>query len=244
MKREFLFGVHPVVSAIEAGVEFNELLIAKNKRVKAIEDFLQKNEDKKSLVIYKNLSEIEKLFPNSQGIVMFVKKFKYSDEEETVLNAIKYKKVLLAFSGIMDVRNIGAVARTSLASGIVGGIILPKHRSLDITPAAIKASTGSLLNIPVVRVTNLRYFAKELQKKGVNVIGVEKRGSVRYDVFKYQLPICCVFGSESKSLSDVFLRDLDQNVYIPMPNNFNSLNLSVASGILLYEILRQKNFEI
>ncbi|WP_448589487.1 TrmH family RNA methyltransferase [Thermodesulfobium sp.] len=244
MKREFLFGVHPVVSAIEAGVEFNELLIAKNKRVKAIEDFLQKNEDKKSLVIYKNLSEIEKLFPNSQGIVMFVKKFKYSDEEETVLNAIKYKKVLLAFSGIMDVRNIGAVARTSLASGIVGGIILPKHRSLDITPAAIKASTGSLLNIPVVRVTNLRYFAKELQKKGVNVIGVEKRGSVRYDVFKYQLPICCVFGSESKSLSDVFLRDLDQSVYIPMPNNFNSLNLSVASGILLYEILRQKNFEI
>ncbi|AWB10074.1 23S rRNA (guanosine-2'-O)-methyltransferase [Thermodesulfobium acidiphilum] len=244
MKSDLVIGVHPVINAIKEGIEFRELLIARNKRLPFIEEFLEKNKDKRSLVIYKNLSEIERLFPNSQGIVMFIKRFEYADEEETVLNAIKSKKVLLAFSGIMDVRNIGAVARTAQASGLVGGIILPKHRSLDITPAAIKASTGSLLNIPVVRLSNLRYFVKDLKKRGVNVIGVEKKGSIRYDMLKYDLPICCVFGSESKSLSDVFLRDLDQSVYIPMASDFNSLNLSVASSILLYEIFRQKNFEL
>jgi 23S rRNA (guanosine2251-2'-O)-methyltransferase len=195
-------------------------------------------------VVYKTLPEIEKLFPNSQGIVMFTKEFSYSDEEDVILNAIKHKKILLAFSGIMDVRNIGAVARTAQASGLVGGIILPKHRSLDVTPAAIKASTGSLLKIPVVRVSNLRYFSQNLQKRGFAVIGVEKRGTTRYDQFNYELPVCCVFGSESKALSDVFLKDLDQTVYIPMSNDFNSLNLSVASGILLYEILKQRNFEL
>ncbi|AEE14371.1 RNA methyltransferase, TrmH family, group 3 [Thermodesulfobium narugense DSM 14796] len=244
MRKDFVIGIHPVINAIKEGIEFKQLLIARNKKLPFIEEFLQKNKDKRSLVVYKNLSEIERLFPNSQGIVMFIKRFEYADEEETVLNVIKSKKVLLAFSGIMDVRNIGAVARTAQASGLVGGIILPKHRSLDITPAAIKASTGSLLSIPVVRLSNLRYFVKDLKRRGVSVIGVEKRGSVRYDMLKYDLPICCVFGSESKSLSDVFLRDLDQNVYIPMSNDFNSLNLSVASSILLYEIFRQKNFEL
>lgn len=244
MKKEFIFGIHPVVSAIKEGIEFSELLIAKNKKIPFIEEFLQKNDDKRALVTYKAFSEIEKLFPNSQGIVMFTREFSYSDEEDVVLNAIKQKKVLLAFSGIMDVRNVGAVARTAQASGLVGGIILPKHRSLDITPAAIKASTGSLLNIPVVRVSNLRYFSKDLQKRGFAVVGVEKRGATRYDQFKYELPVCCIFGSESKALSDVFLKDLDQTVYIPMSNDFNSLNLSVASGILLYEILKQMNFEL
>jgi 23S rRNA (guanosine2251-2'-O)-methyltransferase len=147
--------------------------------------------------------------------------------------------LLLALDSIQDPHNLGAIIRSAVAAG-VNGIILPKDRSASITGTVIKVSAGAVFHIAICTVTNLVNSFKVLKEKGIWVFGAAKDASQPiYDV-DLTVPACLVVGSEGKGLRPLVANHCDQNIAIPMQSGLDSLNVSVAAGIILFEVVRQR----
>ena len=147
---------------------------------------------------------------------------------------------VVALDGITDVRNFGAIARTCECSG-VDAIIIPEKNSVSVNADAVKTSAGALLHIPVVRVKNLNKAIKQLKESGLMIVGATEKGSKNYTTFDYTVPTAIVMGAEDTGISNENLRECDYLAAIPMFGQINSLNVSVAAGILIYEVVRQRS---
>lgn len=166
----------------------------------------------------------------NQGVVIDLE-FKYADESE-----IKGDLVVL-LDHINDPHNLGAIARTAVAAG-AGAIVIPKDRSVDVTPSAVKVSAGALLRIPVVKVTNLPRTIDNLKKKGYWIYGADMKGTSVYEE-DFQPPVALVFGNEGEGLSRLVKQKCDQLIAVPMYSDIDSLNVSVSAGIIMFEIARK-----
>jgi 23S rRNA (guanosine2251-2'-O)-methyltransferase len=138
-----------------------------------------------------------------------------------------------------DPHNLGAIIRTSEAAG-VSGIILPKDRSVSVNSTVIKTSTGSIDNIPVSMVTNLNQTIQDLKKNGFWIVGTDMENSIDYREIDYSGKIALVIGNEGSGISRMIRNSCDFIAKIPMYGKVNSLNASVACGIMIYEVIRQK----
>jgi 23S rRNA (guanosine2251-2'-O)-methyltransferase len=147
--------------------------------------------------------------------------------------------LVLLLDGVEDPRNLGAIVRTAEAVG-VHGIILPRHRAVGLTGTVVKASAGALEHLPVARVVNLSRTMEELKREGLWMVGLEPTAPQPYTELDYKGPIGVVVGGEGRGIREGLLRHCDHLVSIPMKGRVESLNVSVAVGILLYEILRQR----
>lgn len=171
-----------------------------------------------------------------QGIVCKVK-----DIQTVGLNQIVGKnQLIVALDGIQDPHNVGAILRTCDCTG-VSGLILTKHKSAGLTPAAIKASTGAAYTVPVSIVNNLSNALKQLKKEGYWIVGSDMDHACDYREGIYDVPICLVIGSEGKGISPLVKKQCDYMVSLPMEGKMSSLNASVACAVLLYEIHSQRN---
>ncbi|KUK01944.1 MAG: RNA methyltransferase, TrmH family, group 3 [Thermotoga sp. 50_1627] len=166
----------------------------------------------------------------NQGVVIDLE-FKYADEAE-----IKGDLVVL-LDHINDPHNLGAITRTAVAAG-AGAIVIPKDRSVDVTPSAVKVSAGALLRIPVVKVTNLPRTIDNLKKKGYWIYGADMKGTSVYEE-DFQPPVALVFGNEGEGLSRLVKQKCDQLIAVPMYSDIDSLNVSVSAGIIMFEIARK-----
>ncbi len=146
---------------------------------------------------------------------------------------------LLILDGIEDPHNFGAILRTAEAAG-VDAIIIRKRRQVQINETVKKVSTGAADLVPIVRVPNIAEAISRLKEKEIVVIGVEIDGTKVYNEPDYKVPVAIVIGSEGKGLSHLVKQRCDQVVNIPMQGKINSLNASVATGIILFEVLRQR----
>lgn len=171
-----------------------------------------------------------------QGIACKVK-----DIQTVGLNQIVGKnQLIVALDGIQDPHNVGAILRTCDCTG-VSGLILTKHKSAGLTPAAIKASTGAAYTVPVSIVNNLSNALKQLKKEGYWIVGSDMDHARDYRDGIYDVPICLVIGSEGKGISPLVKKQCDYMVSLPMEGKMSSLNASVACAVLLYEIHSQRN---
>ncbi|MFA5602538.1 MAG: 23S rRNA (guanosine(2251)-2'-O)-methyltransferase RlmB [Bacilli bacterium] len=223
-----------------------ELLNSDKKIHKAyvLKDFNDKDliialENKNIVINYVDKNELDQLERgNHQGIIVSIPDFEYTSLEQLLENR-KERSIYVMLDHLEDPHNFGAIIRTCEAAG-VDGIIIPKDRSVEVNSTVMKVSSGAASHAPICMVTNLNATIKVLKKKDIWVIGTDMYDSVDYRTIDYNIPICLVIGGEGKGMSRLVNESCDIIVRIPMEGKVNSLNASVAAGIMIYEIKRNR----
>ncbi len=188
-------------------------------------------------VLYRSKKELDQLANGvHQGIILDVEDFSYTDYHQFIDNENSFVVIL---DHLEDPHNLGAIIRTSEAAG-VDGIIIPKDRGVTVNATVIKTSTGAIDNIPISLVTNLNQTIQDLKKNGFWIIGTNMEDSTDYRNLDYSGKIALVIGNEGNGLSRMVRESCDFIARIPMYGKVNSLNASVAAGIMIYEVVRQK----
>ena len=172
---------------------------------------------------------------NHQGIILDIDDFKYSSLEDVLSNIKNEYPLLVMLDHLEDPHNLGAIIRTSEALG-VDGIIIPNKRSISVNGTVIKTSAGAISNIPIIEVSNLVNTMNILKKKGFWFVGTDMNGE-DYSTLDYKMPLCLVIGSEGSGMSNLVRKTCDYIVSIPMKGKVNSLNASVASAIVISNVI-------
>ncbi len=241
-KENIIFGVRPVIEAINAGKEIDKLYIQRDIKGSGLSEL--RNAVKKAKIAFSHVP-IQKINKhtsgNHQGVLAFISAIELSDIEKIVPMLFDQGKtpLILVLDKLTDVRNFGAIARTAECAG-VHAILLPKRESAQINADAIKTSAGALHKIPICKVNNLTDGVMFLQASGLKIVGcTEKTEQSVYDV-DYTTPTAIVMGSEENGISNQVLKICDDKTKIPMKGEIASLNVSVAAGIILYEVVKQR----
>ena len=163
--------------------------------------------------------------------------------EDIFDNALKRNEApfLLVLDRIEDPRNLGALIRTGDAAGI-HGVIISKHESSGVTPAVAKAASGAIEYMPIVQVSNLAMMCEKLKKMGVWLFGADEEGEQYWNKADFTLPSAILLGSEGRGLKNILEKKCDFLISIPMRGHVSSLNVAVAGAILMYEVVRQRNW--
>ena len=189
----------------------------------------------------RELDGIEPSLPH-QGVIALVNLTRYNDLQSILakIERSKHNALLVMLDNIQDPRNLGAILRTADAVN-ADAVLIPKNRAAGITPAVHKASAGASTHIPIVRVTNVAHTLDTLKSAGIWVAGAATGdASGPYTDADFTVPLCLVLGSEGKGIRWLVKQKCDYLVYLPMLGKIESLNVSVAAGVLLYEVIRQR----
>ena len=190
-------------------------------------------------ISYLDKKSLDKMVDGShQGVILEIEDYKYLSDKDMLEN-LGDNPFILLLDHIEDPHNFGAIIRTAEAAG-VDYIIIPKNRSVSVNSTVMKTSTGALDNVKIVQVTNLNQTIDKLKKNGVWIVGTDMENSVNYDEIDYTTPTCLIIGSEGFGMSELVKKNSDFIAKIPMYGKINSLNASVAAGIMIYEVVRQR----
>jgi 23S rRNA (guanosine2251-2'-O)-methyltransferase len=170
-----------------------------------------------------------------QGVALMVPAYPYAEVADPLAGDL-----VIALDEVSDPHNLGAVARTALTCG-ASGLVIPRHRSARVTPAAVKTSAGATEHLPVAEVTNLTAFLREAQKAGFWVYGAAGESADSYLNLDLKVKVVLVFGSEGRGLRRLVAETCDQLAALPMSGPVESLNVSVAAAVFLYELRRQRD---
>ena len=242
-ENKYIFGIHAVIEAIEAGKEIDKILIKKDIASSLAEELLRVARENRVVVQKVPVEKINRITrKNHQGVLAFLSAVSYYKLEHLVPQLYASGRVpfVVLLDGITDVRNFGAIARTCDCAG-VDAVIIPERGSVSVGADAIKTSAGALHYLPVCREHSLVWAVKFLKDSGYKVYGASEKAAQSYLAPDYTSPVAIVLGSEEKGISDEVLRLCDGLVSIPECGHINSLNVSVAAGIMIYEVVRQRN---
>ena len=227
----YICGKNVAREYLDSNEKIKRVYLAKNYNDNEI---IKKIEKKNCIVESVEKSVLDKLTKeNHQGIVLCVPDFEYSSIDDFVN---KENALVLILDHIEDPHNFGAIIRTAEAAG-VDGIIIPKNRSVDVTSTVIRTSVGASKYVPIAQITNLNNTIKELKKKGFWVVGTDMDGT-NYDEIDYKGKTCIIIGNEGSGISRLVRENCDFIASIPMNGKINSLNASVAAGIIIYEAVK------
>ena len=241
-KDQYIFGIRAVIEAIQSGKEIDKLLIKKDINGELINELFALIKERHLVVQRVPVEKINRITrKNHQGVVAFLSAVTYYNIAEVVpvLFEEGINPFLIVLDGITDVRNFGAIARTCDCAG-VNAIIIPERNSVSVNADAIKTSAGALNYVPVGREKNLVNVVKFLKSSGYKVVGASEKSSVNYTKVDYTGPVALILGAEDKGISNDLLKLCDEFVSIPEFGNINSLNVSVAGGVMMYEVVRQR----
>ena len=241
-KDQYIFGIRAVIEAIQSGKEIDKLLIKKDINGELINELFALIKERHLVVQRVPVEKINRITrKNHQGVVAFLSAVTYYNIEEVVpvLFEEGINPFLIVLDGITDVRNFGAIARTCDCAG-VNAIIIPERNSVSVNADAIKTSAGALNYVPVCREKNLVNVVKFLKSSGYKVVSASEKSSVNYTKVDYTGPVALILGAEDKGISNDLLKLCDEFVSIPEFGNINSLNVSVAGGVMMYEVVRQR----
>lgn len=243
MKNDSLvFGIRPVLEAIEAGKEIDRILLQKGLRGDLFRELMQTTRQMNIPVQIVPIDRLNRITrKNHQGVVAYMSRISYH-RIETLLPGI-YESgrmpLILVLDHVTDVRNFGAIARTAECSG-VDAVIIPSKGAAAINEDAMKTSAGALNVIPVCRADRLEEAVKFLKDSGLKVVAASEKGSHDYDAEDMNVPLAVIMGAEDTGVSAALLKLSDSLVTIPQAGRIASLNVSVATGIILFEALRQR----
>ncbi|MDD2636125.1 MAG: 23S rRNA (guanosine(2251)-2'-O)-methyltransferase RlmB [Bacteroidales bacterium] len=238
----FIFGIRPVLEAIKSGKEIDKLLVRHQLTGSLVGELMAEVRKQNIKVQYVPTEKIDKISKgNNQGVVAYLSPISYHDTEDIVMSVFEAGQIplLLILDGITDVRNFGAVARTAECLG-ADAIIIPTDNSVSISEDAIKTSAGALYNIPICKENNLVDTILLLQQLGLFVIAAsEKAPELVYEA-DFKQAIAIVVGAEDKGVSSQVLKRVNKVLKVPMSGKTESLNVSVAAGMFIYEAIRQR----
>ena len=248
-RNEFIFGIRAVMEAIEAGKQIDKIFIKKDLSGELATELLELVRRHRIVTQRVPVQRIDKITrKNHQGVVAILSAITYHRLDHLV--PALYEDGVLPFivvlDGITDVRNCGAIARTCECAG-VDAIVIPEHGSVSVQADAVKTSAGALLHMPVCRERNTVSAVRLLKDSGYKVVAVTEKADINYTLTDYTCPVALVMGSEDTGISDEVIKLCDTFVSIPMFGHIGSLNVSVAAGVLMYEVVRQRlqaNLEI
>lgn len=239
---DYIFGIRAVIEAVESGKNIDKVLIRKDLGGDLARELFAKIKEYGVLtqrVPAERLNRITR--KNHQGVIAMVSPVEYQHIENLLPMLYEEGKVpfLLLLDGLTDTRNFGAIGRTADCSG-VNGIIIPERNSVSVTPDAVKTSAGGLFYVPVCRERDLVTAVRYLQDSGVKVVAASEKATQNYTEVDYTVPVAIVMGREDTGISSEVLRLCDELVSIPMLGQIGSLNVSVAAGVMMYEVVRQR----
>jgi len=237
-----IIGRQPLVEAIRSGRAIDKILFQKNisgEIIGEIRQLAKENNIPIQQVPIEKLNGMSR--SNHQGVIALAALIKYLDLQQVIDHVVTEgaTPLFIMLDGITDVRNIGAIARTGVCCG-AQAIIIPDKGVGALNEEAMKASAGGLEKIQVCRVNSLMKAVDTLHLNGIKVFASEMKGSKNVFDSELNSPCCIVMGSEDKGVFPPLLKICDERIKIPMQNNFESLNVSVATGIILYEAMKQR----
>ncbi|MDQ8737763.1 23S rRNA (guanosine(2251)-2'-O)-methyltransferase RlmB [Paenibacillus sp. LHD-38] len=240
---EMIAGKHPVLEALRSGREINKIWIADGAQKTLTQPIVAEAKKFGIVVQFVDKRKLDSLTPGvtHQGVVAQAAAFAYVEVEE-ILERAKQKDELpfiLLLDEIEDPHNLGSILRTAECTG-VHGVIIPKRRSAGLTATVLKTSAGAAEHVPVARVTNLAQTIDKLKEAGVWVAGTDLSATQDVYKMKFDMPLVVVIGNESKGMGRLIKEKCDFLVKLPMLGQLNSLNASVAAGVLMYEVVRQR----
>ena len=237
---QYIYGRNTVKERLNSDEEIEEVYLLDSINDEGILKLLNK---KKVKVIRCSRTRLDKIAKNSfhQGIIAKIKEYKTYDLDDILdENKDNDNALLLILDGVVDPHNVGAILRSSEAIG-VNAIIIPKHNSAPLNSTVAKTSTGAIELVPVCKVSNLTNTIVKLKENGYWIVGAEAKESVDYRQVDYNGKIALVVGSEGYGISRLVLENCDYKVRLPMVGKITSLNVSVASALLLYQIYNSRN---
>jgi len=233
-----LIGIHPVTEALRAGHPLDRVLIAKGSGGPRLQEIIDLSRRSSTPVRFEDRSALDRVAGSAahQGVVALGAAKKYADLEEVAAQA----QLVVVLDGVEDPHNLGAVIRTALAAG-AHGVVIPERRAAGLTDTVARASAGALAHLPIAKVTNLVRTMEELKEAGYWLVGLDEEGDKNYTEVDYTSPVGIVLGSEGKGLHELTRKRCDFVVKLPTTGPVKSLNVSVAAGVVLFEVLRQRH---
>lgn len=244
-KTDYVYGLRAVIEAIESDKNIDKILVSKDLSGELAKELFTKIKDYG--VVTKKVP-VEKLnritMKNHQGAIAFLTPVTYHSLEHLVPALYEEGKspVIIVLDGLTDTRNFGAIGRTADCAG-VDAIVIPRNGSVSVTPDAMKTSAGGLLYVPVCRERDTLSAVRFLKENGYKIVGATEKGARSYTDVNYKDPVAIVMGCEETGISEAVLRQCDDLAAIPILGKIGSLNVSVAAGIMMYEVVRQRRDE-
>lgn len=239
---DYIFGLRAVMEAIEAGKEIDKLLIRKDLSGQLSSELIELARANRVVMQRVPVEKLNKITrKNHQGVIALMSAVTYHRLDHLVPQLFEAGVLpfVVVLDGITDVRNFGAIARTCECAG-ADAVIIPAHGSVTVGGDAVKTSAGALLHLPVCREQSVLSAVRFLKDSGFNVVAVSEKAEINYTTADYTRPTALVMGAEDTGISPEVLRHCDQFVSIPMFGHIGSLNVSVAAGVLIYEVVRQR----
>lgn len=242
-ENEIIYGIHPVVEALEAGKSIDKIFMLNTLQTPQSKIILTHAKSKKIALARVPLAKLQKLSRhNHQGVIAFIAPIEFADLD-TELRKLEIKGVtpfILVLDRISDVRNFGAIIRTAECAG-VNFIVIPKKGGANISSETVKTSAGALFNMPICRVAGVDNALDTLVEKGIKLVACTEKDAAPYKGFDYTQPVAVVMGSEESGIAWSNIKKCDYKAGVPLMGKTESLNVSVAAGIVLYEVLSQRN---
>lgn len=241
-KTDYIFGHRAIIEAIEAGRDIDKVLLRKDLSGELAKELTAKI---KEYGIVSQRVPVEKLNritrKNHQGAVALLSAVGYDSLDNLVPRLYEDGKTpfLILLDGVTDTRNFGAIARTALCAG-ADAVVIPARGSAGATPDAMKTSAGALNYIPVCRERDILSAVRMLHDNGYRIVAATEKGKKDYTEADYTVPVAIVMGAEETGISPEVLRECDELAAIPIAGEVGSLNVSVAAGVMMYEVVRQR----
>ncbi|MDL2315157.1 23S rRNA (guanosine(2251)-2'-O)-methyltransferase RlmB [Bacteroidales bacterium OttesenSCG-928-C19] len=242
-KEQTIYGAHPVIEAINSGKEISKILLQQGVRGVLISEVQTLAKKRNIPVQYVPVEKIGKYTrdANHQGVVAFISEIKYQSYVELIEDLLEQgkKPFVIMLDRITDVRNIGAIVRTAECGG-VDAIVIPAKGVAQLNADAVKTSAGALLEFPICREDNLKTVINYSKQNGFQICAATEKGAVEYTDVDFTQPTLLIMGSEDTGISNEYLKMSTVQTKLPIRGKVQSLNVSVATGIFIYEVLRQR----
>ncbi|HEX8267191.1 MAG TPA: 23S rRNA (guanosine(2251)-2'-O)-methyltransferase RlmB [Pyrinomonadaceae bacterium] len=246
-----IYGVLPILEALRSGKRnVEQITIAEGAQINRLRDLLHLAKEQGIIInrVPKNtLAKFVEPGANHQGVVATIAAAKYANADELLENLTakigsNNEPLAVVLDGVEDPRNLGAIARTAECAG-AHGIFLPERRAVGLTETVAKTAAGALEYLPVAKVVNLNRLLEDLKERGIWIVGTSAQAKMSYSDWDWTIPSAIVLGGEGKGLHRLVEENCDALVKIPLSGKIESLNVSVAAGVILYEARRQRDLK-
>ncbi|RLD31520.1 MAG: 23S rRNA (guanosine(2251)-2'-O)-methyltransferase RlmB [Bacteroidetes bacterium] len=242
IQQEMVYGIRPVLEAVDAGKEVEKVLIQKGLRSTTFTELMQILKEHSvpyQFVPVEKLNRITR--KNHQGIVAYISPVAFYRVEDILPGIYEEGKVpfMLMLDRITDVRNFGAILRTAECAG-VNAVVIPSRNSAQLNAGTVKSSAGAIFNVPICRSDNLKDTLDYIKQSGLRVAAATEKAEQTCFTADLTGPLVLLLGSEGEGISAEYLKKADVHVRIPVLGETESLNVSVAAGVLMYEVVRQR----
>ena len=236
MENNLLVGRNPIREALRAGRDIEKLLVARGELIGSAREIVAMAKDAKIIVQEVDRVRLDQMAPNHQGLIAVASAYSYKTVDDMLALAKERGEapLLVILDGVTDPHNLGAIIRSAECAG-AHGVIIPERRAVGLTPSAVKASAGAVEYMPVAKEVNLTRTIERLKKEGIWIYGAAMNGE-DYRKVNFSGAAAIVIGSEGEGMSRLVAESCDKIVSLPMKGHIDSLNASVAAGILLYAV--------